>query len=346
MVGEVGSDSVIAHKRVAILGAGSWGTAIAHHLVGGNCSVCLWGNEPEVVDEVNVHHKNSRYFPQDLLDSRIVATGDIAASLRDATLVVVAVPSFAVREVVRRARPHLLSNAHIVCVAKGLEDETHQFLSDAIGEESGHPELVSVLSGPSFAVEVLRGQPTAVTVAAKDIAVATVVGRTFHYGTFRVYTNTDIYGVQVGGAVKNVIAVAVGMADGVGIGFNARAALVTRGLAEIKRLAVAAGGDAMTVTGLSGLGDLLLTATGDLSRNRQVGVRLGRGESLSEILKSIGQVAEGVETAPKVLEMAKKYGVELPITAEVVRVLRGESTVQQSVQTLLSRSMRSEQIVI
>ena len=326
--------------NITVLGCGSWGTALASHLARAGHDVCVWGNEAEVLAEIS-QGRNSRYFPGDAVASGIRTTPSLSSAFSETDLVVVAVPSFAVREVVESAKG-FLERTTVVSAGKGLEGGSFVFLSDVIASVLGDPSRVAVLSGPSFALEVLRGKPTAVTVASTREETAKHVAEVFHFDSFRVYTTSDVAGVEVGGAVKNVIALAVGMVDGLEGGANSRAALITRGLAEIARLANALGGDTRTVSGLSGLGDLLLTATGDLSRNRTVGLRLGRGEKLPEILQSIGQVAEGVEAAPKILELASRHGVTMPITEQVVKVISGESSVGDSARALLSRERKGE----
>ena len=327
-------------QKVAVLGSGSWGTALASHLRRAGHSVVIWGKSADEIQDLAVG-RNTRYFPGETLASGLVATTDLLTAVDGAQTIVIAVPSFAVREVCESVREHAAA-ASIVSAAKGLEGGSFRFLSEVVGDVLGNADRVAVLSGPSFALEVLRNKPTAVTVASRSEQTAKRVAETFHHETFRVYTTADVVGVEVGGAVKNVIALAVGMVDGFDGGTNARAALITRGLAEIAQLADALGGESRTVSGLSGLGDLLLTATGDLSRNRTVGLRLGKGETLGEILASLGQVAEGVEAAPKVLALATKRGVAMPITEAVVKVISGERSVQDSARMLLSRERKGE----
>jgi glycerol-3-phosphate dehydrogenase (NAD(P)+) len=328
---------------VAVLGTGSWGTALAHHLASSKRVVRLWGVEREVISEIAESGRNSRYFPNETVSSLIHPTSDFDDAVRDVSLVVLAVPSFAMREVGKRLAPKVEKGTLIVSVAKGLEENSSKTMTEVLAEELGAAERIAALSGPSFALEVLRGLPTAVTVAATSAATAREVARYFHHGAFRVYTSSDVKGVQLGGAVKNVIALAVGVVDGVGMGANARAALITRGLAEMQRFILALGGESATVMGLSGLGDLLLTSTGDLSRNRRVGLRLGKGEELKTILKDIKQVAEGVETTHKVLALAERLGVQMPIVEVVSRLLSGSATPQECVKALLARAPKSEQ---
>jgi len=251
--------------------------------------------------------------------------------------VVFSVPSDGVREVAAEVSPELASDSYLVNTAKGLESKSLKRMSQVLEEACPEVSGVATLSGPSFAHEVIRDQPTAVTLASKDLATAKAVAEIFHHRRFRVYASADTVGVELGGALKNVVALAVGISDGRDLGHNARAALITRGLAEMSRLIVALGGSEHTVQGLSVLGDLLLTCTGDLSRNRQVGLRLGRGERLPEILASLGQVAEGVKTAPKVLELGQQKSIDLPITTEVNAILDGSHSVDTAIENLFSR---------
>ena len=327
---------------VAVLGAGSWGTALAQILARRGHTVTIWGRETEIVDEINASHSNEFYFPGVKLNPAIRGIKEIDAAVRGAEAIVVAVPSVAVRSVIQQIKQHIQPGAIVISAAKGLEGDTLKTMSAVIEEELGSSARVAALSGPSFAAEVIREYPTAVAVAARTKETAETAAKLFHQDIFRAYTSTDLVGVEIGGAIKNVIALAVGVVDGVGMGLNARAGLITRGLAEIQRLVVGMGGERQTVSGLSGLGDLLLTATGDLSRNRQVGLRLGRGEKLDDIISSLGQVAEAVVTAPKALELARKLNIDAPLTEEVVRVLRGERSINESVKALLSRAQKAE----
>ena len=253
-----------------------------------------------------------------------------------------AVPSSAVREVAAKLKGQISDTAKLVSAVKGLERESYKPMSEVIADELENSARVSVMAGPMFAVEILRELPTAVTVASKKEERAEEAGRVFHHKNFRVYTSSDIIGVEYGGVFKNVMAIAAGMVDGLEMGYNARAALITRGLAEMKRLVGALGGKSETVSGLSGLGDLLLTATSDLSRNRRVGKALGRGETLEDILENLGQVAEGVKSAEITLALAERYKLEAPITQEVARVLRGECSAKDAAMALISRAPRSE----
>ncbi len=329
-------------SQVTVIGAGSWGTALAHHLATAGHAVTMWSCEADVVENIRKSGANPKYFPEDKLAAGIQASGDLVEALQGAELVVISVPSFAVREVAVLVKEHISPEALVVSTAKGLEEGSHKSMTEVICEEIGKPTRVSCLSGPSFSLEVLRGLPTAVTIAALDLATAKRVATFFHYKNFRVYTSTDVRGVEFGGVVKNIIALAVGILDGAGMGNNARAAVITRGLAEMQRLSAALGADERTVVGLSGLGDLLLTATGDLSRNRQVGLRLGKGEKLEDVVESLGQVAEAVLTTHKVAELARKLGVSMPIVEQVDSVLRGHHSVPEAITALLTREQRPE----
>lgn len=328
--------------EAAVLGAGSWGTALAQILARRGHSVRLWGRETEIIDEVNSKHSNELYFPGITLHQAVRGFHSAEEAVKGAAAVIIVVPSVAVREVAHKIREAVEPGAIVISAAKGLEGDTLKTMSAVIEEELGSKARVAVLSGPSFAAEVIREYPTAVAVASRNPEVAKLAADLVHQDVFRAYTSTDTIGVEIGGAVKNVIALAVGVVDGVGMGLNARAGLITRGLAEIQRLVVALGGQRHTVSGLSGLGDLLLTATGDLSRNRQVGLRLGRGEKLEEIIESLGQVAESVVTAPKALELARRHHVDAPLTEEIVRVLNGEHGIKEAVRVILSRAQKDE----
>ncbi len=325
-------------KRVSVLGSGSWGTALATHLKLAGHEVCVWGIVEEDLKNISENQSNPAYFPGLKLEKGISTTSDLSEAVKKADCIVMAVPSFAVREVSSK----LKTEVPVVIVSKGLEEGTLKFLSDVVAEETGKTDRIAVLSGPSFAKEVLEKKTTAVTVACKNPETLEFVCNLFHHSYFRTYRSEDLAGVQLGGAVKNVIALAVGICDGKDMGLNGRAALITRGLAEIGRLVKAMGGKAETISGLSGLGDLLLTATGDLSRNRRVGILLGEGKSLEEAIEQVGQTAEGVVTAPKILELAEKTGVDMPITRGVVAMLEGRVGVEEIVKGWLERGGKYE----
>lgn len=328
-------------SEVVVLGAGSWGTALAHHLRRSGHEVTVWGRNPEALRHLE-RGRNPQFFGDEPLAEGLRGETDLARAVAGKDAVVVSVPSTAVRSVAHAARADVPGEALVVSTTKGLEGGTLRRMSEVLAEELGRLERIAVLSGPSFALEVVRGLPTAVTVAGPTLAVARRASALFHHGTMRVYTSTDVVGVELGGVLKNVIALAAGVTDGFGMGHNARAALLTRGLAEMRRLVVALGGQASTVAGLSGLGDLMLTATGDLSRNRRVGLRLGAGESLPDILADLGQVAEGVLTAHNGLELARQHEVEVPIIEEIHNIVEGRHTVAEAVRRLLARAPKAE----
>ena len=328
--------------KAVVLGAGSWGTALAHHLSGTCGKVVLWGRNAAVLHSIREEHKNPRYLPQEQVSLSVECEGDLTSALTGADLVVFSVPSSAMRSVSRAAAQAIGSTALVVSTAKGLEAGSLSRMTEVLRAEIGGGERLAVLSGPSFALEVMRRLPTAVTVASSSPGTAKAVASSFHGRRFRVYTSQDVVGVEMGGVIKNVIAVAAGVVDGLQLGNNARAALITRGVAEMQRFIVRLGGTARTVAGLSGLGDLLLTATGDLSRNRQVGLRLGRGEALNQILIDLNQVAEAVETAPELLKLAQKNGVNTPIIEQVTGLLAGKNSPREAVELLLSREQKEE----
>lgn len=328
---------------VAVLGAGSFGTCLAM-LAAREHDVVLWARDPEVAKAIGRDRRNPRYLGGIELPGNLRATSDLEEALRDRELVICAVPSHGVRDVMRRAAPFMDPEAILVSTVKGIEVETgmtmDQVLRDVL-DPSFHPRLV-FLSGPSFAREVAEHKPTAVTLACREESYAIAVQTELSCPWFRCYTHDDVIGVECGGAVKNVIAIAVGMCDGLGKGTNARAALMTRGLREMTRLGVALGANPLTFLGLSGVGDLILTCTGDLSRNRTVGLELGRGRSLEEITGSMRQVAEGVRTTYAVCELARRRGVDMPIAFGVRAVLEGEVTPDEAGTLLMTRQLKSE----
>jgi glycerol-3-phosphate dehydrogenase (NAD(P)+) len=327
---------------VAVLGAGSWGTALGVHLGRVGHSVQLWARDRSLVDEMNARRANSVYLPDVMLPDSLSVTPSIDAALRDASLVVCAVPSHGCRAVLRRASSFLARDAILVSATKGLEADTHLRVSEIMAQEAGADRAVVVLSGPSFAPEVAQGLPTAVLAASLDGRAMEVVQSEFRGPQLRLYGSDDVIGVEIGGALKNVIAIAAGVVEGVGLGHNALAALITRGLAEITRLACALGGRRDTLAGLSGLGDLVLTCTGTLSRNRHVGVELARGRPLAEIVASMKMVAEGVRTTDAALALGERHGIELPITAQMSEVLNGRTDVKTAVGALMVRKQKAE----
>jgi glycerol-3-phosphate dehydrogenase (NAD(P)+) len=329
-------------SRIAVIGAGTWGTALAVHFARAGRPLHLWARDQSLVAEMMSSGANIRYLPDVPLPAEIVATASLEAALEDAQFVVVAVPSHGLRAVVRAAAPLIPDGAVIVSAAKGLEADSLRRMSEVIEEETGGRAPTVVLSGPSFAAEVARGLPTAVLAASSDQRAAGRVQEHFRGRGLRLYVSDDVAGVEIGGALKNVIAIAAGVVDGLGLGHNALAALITRGLAEISRLACAEGGRRETLAGLSGLGDLVLTCTGDLSRNRYVGIELGRGRPLAGILAGMHMVAEGVRTTGAALALGARHGIELPIAAQMAAVLEGTVSPLDAVETLMGRRQRAE----
>jgi glycerol-3-phosphate dehydrogenase (NAD(P)+) len=327
---------------VAILGAGSWGTALAVHLARIGHEVRLWSVEAPVVAEMRERRANAVYLPDVALPESILPTTVIEEALAGVDIVVAVVPSHAMRGVVRAGRPFLDPGAVLVSAAKGLELDTLRRMSEVLAEETAGAHPVVALSGPSFAVEVARELPTALCAASGDLAAAERVQAEFRGRFLRFYATTDVVGVEIGGALKNVIAIAAGVAEGLGLGHNAQAALITRGLVEISRLAVAAGGRRETLAGLTGLGDLVLTCTGPYSRNRHVGIELARGRRLPEVLAGMKMVAEGVKTTEAALALGARHGVELPITEQMAAVLDGRKTPRGALEDLMLRPQRSE----
>jgi glycerol-3-phosphate dehydrogenase (NAD(P)+) len=330
--------------RGSVIGSGSFGTALANVLAVNCDEVRMWGREPSVVEAINTRHENSTYLKGIPVSERVRATHSLEEALAGSELVVLATPSHATREVVAKAKPYLPRHVPIITVAKGIENETlltmTELLEDCLPEEF-HPYL-AVLSGPSFAKELAKRMPTVVTIASHWDRVAVRCQKALQTETFRSYTSTDVVGVQYGGALKNVIAIAAGMADGLGMGHNARAAIITRGLAEITRLAVRKGANPLTLSGLSGMGDLVLTCTGELSRNRHVGMELGKGRKLPDILAQMNEVAEGVKTARSARDLELKTGVELPICHQVYLIAYEGKDAKAAVVDLMTRQPKSE----
>lgn len=329
-------------KTVAVLGAGSWGTALAVHLARLDHDVRLWARDAHLAGEMLARRANPVYLPDVVLPPRVTPTASMAEALDGASLVVSATPSHGARATVRAARPYLTRRAVIVSATKGFEQDTLLRVSEVIAQECGPGHPIAVLSGPSFAPEVARQLPTAVLVASTEAHVVPEVQHEFRGPFFRLYGSDDVVGVEVGGALKNVIAIAAGVVDGLGLGHNALAALITRGLAEISRLSSALGGRRETLAGLGGLGDLVLTCTGAASRNRHVGVELGHGRALPEILAGMKMVAEGVRTTHAALALGARHGVELPITAQMDEVLAGRKSALAAVTDLMLRPQRHE----
>ncbi len=328
--------------RAAVVGAGSWGTTLANLLAHAGHDVGIWAREPEVVESINRAHVNEVFLPGRPLHSGLVAHRDIPAAVRGVELVVSAAPSHAVRAVSSAVAPALDGRPVVVSVSKGLEAGTLAMMSSVLEETLPGLSIV-VLSGPTFALEVYAGQPTAVVAASADITAAERVQQAFSTGSFRVYTGSDVVGVELGGALKNVIALAAGILEGMGLGHNPRAALITRGLAEMARLGEALGADPATFAGLAGMGDLILTATGQLSRNRSLGVEIGKGRDYTDVLAERRSVAEGVQTARVAVELGRRAGVELPIASEVSQILFEGKSPQRAIADLMERELKAEQ---
>lgn len=328
--------------RIAVLGAGSWGTALAIQLARNGVTTLLWGRDGAAMAQMAVERCNSRYLPESPFPERLTPAVDLTATLKLCDHVLLAVPSHALRDTLRTIAPHLKPGCLLGWATKGLEPGSRKMLHQVIAEELGEAQPCAVISGPTFAAEVANGLPTAVTIAATDRAAADLYANCLHSGAFRAYTCSDVTGVEIGGACKNVLAIAAGIADGLGFGANTRAALITRGLAEMMRLGVALGGQAETFMGLAGLGDLVLTCTDDQSRNRRIGLALGRGEKLEQAIAAIGQAVEGVKSAPEVYRLARELGVEMPISEQVYRVLCEGLAPQQAVEALLGRGQKPE----
>jgi len=326
----------------AVLGAGGWGTALAIHLGRAGHCVSLWGRDPVLLEEIAARRANPTYLPDVTLPDSVQPTADLADALSRVRHVIVAVPSHGLRTVMRHAAPHLADGVILVSATKGLETETLSRMSEVMIEETGGRHAVVVLSGPSFAAEVARQLPTALVAASADANAVASVQREFRGPSFRLYGSADVAGVEIGAALKNTIAIAAGVVESLALGHNALAALITRGLAEISRLACAIGGDRETLAGLSGLGDLVLTCTGTLSRNRHVGLELGRGRPLADILAGMRTVAEGVRTTEAALALGERHGVELPIAKQMADVLTGRRTPRDAVVELMLRPQRGE----
>jgi glycerol-3-phosphate dehydrogenase (NAD(P)+) len=327
--------------RCAVVGAGAWGTALADLLARNGHDVRLWAYEPDVVESINKNRENVRFLQGHKLSPSVEAMGDIRRAVEGAELVTLATPSLVLRRIVKSAAPSLPRSAPLVVATKGIEKKTLCLMTEVAEQEVPGATVVAI-SGPSFAAEVVKCQPTAVVVASVRPDAAGIAQRAFSSAYFRAYTHTDVIGVELGGALKNVMAVATGIAEGLGLGFNAQAALVTRGLAEMTRLGSALGAQQSTFAGLAGLGDLVLTCTGSLSRNRTVGVELGKGRKLEEILRDRETVAEGVVTAQSARELAAREGVEMPIVDTVNRVLFEGQSARSAIAALMTRELRGE----
>ncbi|MFZ7128568.1 MAG: NAD(P)H-dependent glycerol-3-phosphate dehydrogenase [Desulfobacterales bacterium] len=331
-------------SRIGVVGAGSWGTALANLLAEKGFTVDLWVFEPEIAREITDRRENTVFLPGVELSENLRPTNDLAQAAGAKDLVLVVVPSHVMREVGRRLASIIGPDTIVVSASKGIENQTHLTMSGVLAEviPSLGADRLAVLSGPSFAKEVARKAPTVVTVACRDLTTAGSVQETFATPYFRVYTHTDVVGVELGGAVKNVIALAAGVIDGLGLGLNTRAALITRGLVELQRLGAKMGADPRTLAGISGVGDLILTCTGTLSRNHTVGKKIGEGLKLDAILGEMRMVAEGVKTAKSVYNLSRKLGVEMPICEEVYRILYENAAPADALHRLMTRDLKSE----
>jgi glycerol-3-phosphate dehydrogenase (NAD(P)+) len=330
--------------KIGVIGAGSWGTTLANVLAKKSYDVTLWVYEQDLAARLPETRINDLYLEGISLSPNLSYTNDLAAAVQGRQALVLVSPSQVMRPVLKQLKPHLADDCLLISAAKGIENDTLLTMSEVLQEVLGTDvkQRSAFLSGPSFAREVAAEQPTAVAVAADDLAVASRVQELFSTEYFRVYTNQDVVGIEIGGAMKNVIALAAGVSDGLGFNHNARAALITRGLAEIARLGEALGAQEATFSGLAGMGDLVLTCTGDLSRNRSVGIELGRGRKLDEILNKMRMVAEGVKTTLSAYQLATKLGVAMPITEQMYLILYEDKDPKQAVADLMSRALSSE----
>jgi glycerol-3-phosphate dehydrogenase (NAD(P)+) len=327
-------------KKIAVIGAGSWGTALAFLLGDKGHDVSLWVYEEELVQEILIKRINTKYLPDAALPETITPSSSLEDVLKDAEIVLSVVPTQHTRIVFKDAAGLIPEGAHLVTASKGIEIGTLLTVTEILEELTG--KKVAALSGPSFAKEVIKKLPTAVTIASDSKVTALKLQEVFNTDHFRIYTNTDVIGVELGGALKNVMAIASGISDGMGLGSSARAALITRGLEEIVRLGSAMGADEKTFRGLSGMGDLVLTCTGSLSRNYTVGTRLGKGEKLKDIIESMSMVAEGVATSESAYELSKKHSVDMPVVEQVYKTIKGDISPKDAVKELMTRSLKAE----
>ncbi len=326
--------------KVTVLGGGSWGTTVAA-LVARNAETTIWARSPDTVDEINRTHTNEKYLPGAQLPESLAAEADLSAAVASADVIIMGIPSQNFRRVLNDIKPHIRAWVPVVSLTKGLELETRKRMSEVIAEElPGHP--IGVLTGPNLAREIMAGQAAASVIAMEDPVVVKELQKLFFSGLFRVYTNHDLIGCELGGVLKNIIAIAAGMGDGLGAGDNTRSAVITRGLAEITRLGVALGGEQQTFAGLAGMGDLVATCTSPQSRNRTVGYELGQGRSMEEITNDMFMVAEGVKSAPAVIELARSCGVSTPIADEVYGVVTGEIPAARAFRGLLKMTPQAE----
>jgi glycerol-3-phosphate dehydrogenase (NAD(P)+) len=337
---------ILLHEQfIAVIGAGSWGTALAKLLSDKGHRVHLWAHRPEHVDAINRERENKKYLPGFTLNERVIASSDLREVISGKNFILMVVPSHVYRSVFQQLAPFLGKESIVVSATKGIENDSLMTMSQVMEDElgkSGRKAEIGVLTGPSFAKEVAAGIPTAVTVAAKEKELAARIQDIFFTERFRVYASTDLIGQELGAALKNIVAIAAGISDGLGYGTNTRAALITRGLAEITRLGVKMGANPLTFSGLGGLGDLVLTCTGDLSRNRTVGLKLGQGKKLQTILAEMEMVAEGVRTTRSAWNLARREGVDMPILEQIYKVLYEDKPCQQAVMSLLTRDQKEE----
>ncbi len=330
----------MSELNISIIGGGSWGTTVAS-LVARNAPVTLWARNPDTVREINEQHSNATYLPGATLPGSLRATGDIADAVSQADVIVMGVPSQNFRSVLEDVRTHIRAWVPVISLTKGLEKDTNLRMTQIINEVlPGHP--AGVLTGPNLAREIMAGQAAASVIAMDDPVIVRALQDVFKSGLFRVYTNEDVIGCELGGVLKNIIAIAVGMGDGLGAGDNTRAALITRGLAEVTRLGVAMGGEAPTFSGLAGMGDMIATCTSTQSRNRHVGMELAKGRTMEAIVNEMFMVAEGAKSAPAVMALAESHGVEMPIASDVYRVLTGETNARGVYRGLLRVSAGAE----
>ncbi len=326
--------------KVSLLGGGSWGTTVAA-LIARNAPIKIWARSQDTVDEINTHHTNSKYLPDAKLPETLTATADLAEAVGDADVLVMGIPSSNYRSVLEQVKPHLRPWVPVISLTKGLELSTRMRMTDIVTEVlPGHP--VGVLTGPNLAREIMAGQAAASVIAMEDDIIVQELQTLFHSGLFRVYTNTDLIGCELASVLKNIIAIAVGMGDGMGAGDNTRSGLITRGLAEVTRLGVAMGGRAETFAGLAGMGDMIATCTSSLSRNRHVGYELGKGRDIDEIINDMHMVAEGVKSAPTVIALAEEYNIDMPIARDVYDVVTKKTTPRQAFIGLLKTAAGSE----
>jgi len=335
-------DTVTKKRKIAVLGGGSWGTALSTQVARAHNDVVLWDIDPEHVKNMQETHINQKYLADIPLPESLKFSDQLEQTIRESDTLLIAIPSHAVRGFLHKTKSWIRNDHHIVWATKGLEEGSGKLVHQVVAEELPDCKSTAVVSGPTFALEVAKNLPTAVAVAASSHAIAEEVAHFLHYGNFRVYTSEDMIGVELGGSLKNVLAIAAGTADGLGFGSNTRAALITRGLNEMTRLGLAMGAQAETFMGLTGMGDLVLTCTDNQSRNRRMGLALAQGLSIEQAREQIGQAVEGVKTAKEAWLLAQKYKVEMPIIEQTYKVLYENKSPKDAVQDLLGREARSE----